>query len=126
MARTPLSDPPGQELLGKSSRLEKLTFIYSREFRGWACNNCEWRFAVDPNQVFTDARAEEVVTLFDGHRCGKRARAGARAHAAVERCEVPMSKTSATAEWVLPMLLWIAMVGIFVSLVVAALSSATG
>lgn len=126
MAGTPLSDPLRQEVWGNFSRAKKLTFIYSREFRGWACNNCAWRSPVDPNQVFTDARAEELVTLFDGHRCGERARVGACVHAAVERCEVPMSKTSATAEWVLPMLLWIAMVGIFVSLVAAALSSATG
>ena len=125
MTRTPLSDPPQQELLRDSSRAERLTFVYSKEFRGWACIQCGWRFPVNPDQVQTDALAEQVGVLFDGHRCGQRARAGARVHAAVERCEVPMSKTSATAEWVLPMLLWIAMVGIFVSLVVAALSSAT-
>lgn len=47
-----------------------------------------------------------------------------RAHAAVERSEIPMNKTSAIAEWVLPLLLWIAVMGIFVSLVVAALSTA--
>jgi len=34
------------------------------------------------------------------------------------------SKTSATLEWVLPLLLWLVVMGIFVSLVVAALSSA--
>ena len=37
-----------------------------------------------------------------------------------------MNKTSAIADRVLPLLLWIAMMGIFVSLVVAALSTATG
>ena len=37
-----------------------------------------------------------------------------------------MNKTSAIADWVLPLLLWIAMMGIFVALVVAALSTATG
>ena len=34
------------------------------------------------------------------------------------------SKTSATAEWLLPLLLWLVVMGIFVSLVVAALSTA--
>jgi hypothetical protein len=37
-----------------------------------------------------------------------------------------MNKTSAIADWALPLLLWIAVVGIFVSLVVAALSNANG
>ena len=37
-----------------------------------------------------------------------------------------MNKTSAIAEWALPLVLWIVVAGIFVSLVVAALSSATG
>jgi len=125
MTRTPLSDPEQQELLQDSSRAEKLSFVYSREFRGWTCTKCDWRFAVNPDRVPTGARAEEVGVLFDGHRCGERVKADAGVHAAVKRCEVSMSKRSATAEWVLPMLLWIAMVGIFVSLVVAALSSAT-
>ena len=38
----------------------------------------------------------------------------------------PMNKTGAIADWVLPLLLWIALVGILVSLVVAAISTATG
>jgi len=50
-----------------------LAFVCSREFTGWACSKCDWQFPVNPNLVFTDARAEEVVTAFDEHRCGDRA-----------------------------------------------------
>ena len=126
MTPTPLSNPPGHDLSGDSAQAITLTFVYSREFRGWACSKCDWRFPVSPTLVFTDARAERVVTLFDEHRCGDRARFDGRVHAAVGRSEVPMNKKSAIVEWVLPLLLWIAAAGIFVSLVVAALSTATG
>jgi hypothetical protein len=50
-----------------------LAFVYSSEFRGWACNKCDWRFPVS-NLAFTDAHAEEVVAAFGEHRCGDRAR----------------------------------------------------
>lgn len=49
-----------------------------------------------------------------------------RVRATFDRREGPMSKTSAIAEWALPLLLWIVVMGVFVSLVVAALSTATG
>ena len=101
-----------------------LAFVYSKEFTGWVCNQCDWRFPVDPNLVFTDARAEEVVTGFDEHRCGDRARFDGRVR--TTSIGNPMNKTGAIAEWVLPLLLWIAFMGILVSLVVAALSTATG
>jgi len=73
MTSTPLSNP-GRDPLGDSSTATTLAFVCSREFTGWVCNKCDWRFPVDPNLVFTDARAEEVVTAFDEHRCGDRAR----------------------------------------------------
>ena len=38
----------------------------------------------------------------------------------------PMNKTNAISDWVLPLLLWVVVMGIFVSLVIAALSSASG
>jgi hypothetical protein len=63
---------------------------------------------------------------FDEHRGGDRARFDGRARATLETGRGPMNKTSAIAEWVLPLLLWIAVVGIFVSLVIAAISSASG
>jgi len=37
-----------------------------------------------------------------------------------------MNKTKTISEWVLPLLLWVVVMGIFVSLVIAALSSAGG
>jgi len=37
-----------------------------------------------------------------------------------------MNKTNAISDWVLPLLLWVVVMGIFVSLVIAALSSASG
>jgi hypothetical protein len=44
--------------------------------RGWACNNCDWRFPIHPNLAFTDAR--EVMILFDEHRCGDLAKLDGR------------------------------------------------
>ena len=125
MTPTPLSNPRGRDPLGDPSMATTLTFVRSREFRGWACSNCDWRFPVNRNLVFPD-RAEEVVTLFNEHRCGDRARLERRVRVTVENGGGPLSKTSAIAEWVLPLLQWIAMMGIFVSLLVAALSTATG
>ena len=125
MTGTPLSNPRGRDPLGDSSMATTLAFVFSREFRGWACNNCDWRFPMDdPNLVFTDARADEVMILFDEHRCGDLAKLDGRVHAPSSWVS-PMNKTNAIAEWVLPLLLWIAVMGIFVSLVVAAISSAT-
>jgi len=97
-----------------------LTYVYSREFRGWACSKCDWRFPAN----LTDASAQNVVTLFDGHRCGDRSHSeGEYPQPSQGR---PMSKTSALAEWVLPLGLWIVMMAIFASLVIAALSTASG
>ena len=73
MGPTPLLNP-GRDPTGDSSMATALAFVCSKEFTGWKCNKCDWRFPVDPNLVFTDARAEEVVTAFDEHRCGDRAR----------------------------------------------------
>ena len=124
MTPTPLSNSRAYGLLRDYSPATRLTFVSSREFRGWACNNCDWRFPIHPNLAFTDARADEVMILFDEHRCGDLAKLDGRVHAP-SRWVSPMNKTSAIAEWVLPLLLWIAVMGIFVSLVVAAISSAT-
>jgi hypothetical protein len=88
MTPTPLSNPRGRDPLGDSSMAITLAFVCSREFTGWTCNKCDWRFPVDPNLVFTDARAEEVVALFDEHRCGDRARFDGRVRATVERGKV--------------------------------------
>jgi len=126
MPGAPLSNLRGRDPLGDPSMANRLAFVCSTEFTGWACNKCDWRFPVNPSLVFTDAGAEEVVTAFDEHRCGDRATFDGRVCATVQRGEVSMNKTSAIAEWLLPLLLWVAVAGIFVSLVIAALSSATG
>ena len=84
MIPTPLSNPRGRDPLGDSSMATTLAFVYSSEFRGWACSKCDWRFPVS-NLAFTDAHPEEVVTLFDEHRCGDRARLDGRVHATVEK-----------------------------------------
>ena len=84
MTPTPPLNPQGRDPLGDSSMATTLAFVYSFEFRGWACNKCEWRFPVS-NLALTDAHAEEVVTLFDEHRCGDRARLDGRVHATVEK-----------------------------------------
>ena len=81
MTPTPLSNSRAYDLLGDSSPASRLTFVSSGEFRGWACNNCDWRFPIDPNLVFTDARADELMILFDEHRCGDLAKLDGRVHA---------------------------------------------
>jgi hypothetical protein len=101
----------------------RLAFVYSREFRGWMCNQCDWRFPVDPKLVFTDAQAEEVVGVFDQHRCSGCGRVDAAANNSRDR-EVPMDKKSNIADWVVPLVVWLAALGFFVSLLVALLKPA--
>ena len=125
MTPTPLSNPQWRDPLGDSLMASTLTFVHSREFRGWACSKCDWRFRVDRNLLFPD-RTEEVVTAFDRHRCGERAKFDECVRATVENGGSPPNKTSVIADWVVPLMVWIGMIGIFASLVVAALSTATG
>jgi hypothetical protein len=123
MVLTPLSDHRRRDSQADSSIVTRLAFVSSAEFRGWACNKCDWRFSVNPNLAFTDAGAERVVTLFDEHHCGEAAKLGSSDAQPWER-EATMSKTVTIPDWIAPLVVGIAVVGIVVSLVVAALSTA--
>ena len=125
MTPTPLSNSQWRDPLGDPSMATSLTYVHSREFRGWACNKCDWRFPVSRNLVSTD-RAEDVVTLFDEHHCSDRAKFDEFVRTTVKNGGCPVDKASVIADWVVPLMLWIAMIGIFASLVVAALSTAVG